>query len=68
MPQDAESPTYKAKDIRAVKKMQRRGKGLINSVVEEEYKEKIRWKLLLLGIIVEGTTTLVKTSWDTFGN
>lgn len=40
MPQDAEIPTYKAKDIRAVKKMQRRGKGLINAMVEEEYKEK----------------------------
>ena len=52
MPQDAESPTYKAKDIRAVKKMQRRGKGLINSIVQKEYKEQIRWKLLLFGIIV----------------
>ena len=39
LPQDAKGPTYKAKEIRVVKRMQRRGKGLIKSIVEEEYKE-----------------------------
>ena len=39
LPQDAKGPTYKAKDIRVVKRMQRTGKGLIKSIIEEEYKE-----------------------------
>ncbi|XP_068726506.1 uncharacterized protein [Montipora capricornis] len=37
---DANGPPDKAKDIKTAKRARRRGKGLINSMVEVEYKEK----------------------------
>ena len=37
---DANGPPDKAKDIKTAKRAQRRGKGVINSMVEVEYKEK----------------------------
>ena len=37
---DANGPPDNAKDIKSAKRARRRGKGLINSTVEVEYKEK----------------------------
>ena len=37
---DANGPPDKAKDIKSARRARRRGKGLINSMVEVEYKEK----------------------------
>lgn len=37
---DANDPSDKAKDIKTAKRGRRRGKGLINLMVEVEYKEK----------------------------
>ena len=39
---DANGPPDKAKDIKSAKRARRRGKGLINSMVEVEYKEKMK--------------------------
>lgn len=49
---DPNGPPDKAKDIRAAKRARRRGKELINSMVEVEYKgKKRRWKLFLSGMV-----------------
>ena len=50
---NANGPPDKAKDIKAAKRAQRRGKGVINSMVEVEYKEKNGWRTLLFGMVEE---------------
>lgn len=40
MQHDANGPPDKTKDIKTAKRARRRGKGLINSMIEVEYKEK----------------------------